>query len=87
MDATARKGCNRGVKQEVSMMDAVRLSPEHQVAIPQEVVQELHWEPGLELRMTVLDDVLQLVAVRDPRSLQGVMRGGPPFVREEDDRV
>ena len=68
-------------------MQAVHLRETGDVPIPASVLEELHWEPGVELRMTVLDDGLQLVAVRDPRTLRGVMRGGPQFVREEDDRV
>ena len=68
-------------------MDAVRVTQDRQVVVPPEVLKELDWEPGMELRMRVVDGTLQLIPVRYPLSLFGRYPGLPPFEREEEDRV
>ena len=56
-------------------MDTVKVSPKFQVVIPKMVREALKLEPGQQLHVYVLDDVIRLHRPRSIKDLRGIAKG------------
>ena len=56
-------------------MDTVKVSPKFQVVIPKKVREALKLEPGAQLHVYVLDDVIRLQRPRSIKELRGIAKG------------
>lgn len=66
-------------------MNTVTISPKFQVVIPQEVRELLALRSGGKMQVIPFRDRIELVPVRDARSLRGMVRGiDTRFDREAD---
>jgi len=68
-------------------MDIVTVSPKFQVVIPRSIRERTHIRPGDKLQVISFDDRIELVPVRDMRSMKGFLKGlDPEFKRDRRDR-
>jgi AbrB family looped-hinge helix DNA binding protein len=56
-------------------METVKVSPKFQVVIPKKVREALKLEPGTQLHVYVLDDVIRLQRPRSIKELRGIAKG------------
>ena len=68
-------------------MAAVKVSPKYQVVIPREVREQLKLRPGQRLDVFVYDGRIELVPVRRPAELRGLLRGIETSVARDEDRT
>jgi len=69
-------------------MDAVTVSPKHQVVIPKAVRERTHIKPGEKLQVLGFDDRIELVRTRPMRQMREFLGGlDATFVRDEKDRM
>lgn len=67
-------------------MNAVTVSPKFQVAIPQEVREQLHLEAGQKMQVIVYDNRIELIPLQSPSRLRGFLKGLDTTVPREADR-
>ena len=67
-------------------MSTVTLSPKFEVVIPQQVRQSLGLTPGVKLRVISYAGRVELVPVREMKSLRGFLKGMDTSIRREEDR-
>ena len=68
-------------------MSAVTVSSKYQVVIPEEVRKDMHIKPGQKFEVIVLDGCIELVPVKDVRSLRGTLKGmDTTGLRDKEDR-
>ncbi len=68
-------------------METVKVSPKFQVVIPREVRKAMNLRAGQRVRVFQYDNRIELVPVRDIRSLKGFLKGMDTDVPRESDRV
>lgn len=68
-------------------MTIVKISPKYQVVIPKEVREALGLKPGEKLRVFPCNGRIELVPVRDIRSLRGFLKGMKNDFEREKDRL
>ena len=69
-------------------MTTVTVSPKFQVVIPKEIRQKAGIQPGQKLEVFRVDDIIELVPVKDMKSMRGSLPGLSTEVdRSERDRV
>lgn len=67
-------------------MNAVTVSPKFQVAIPQEVREQLHLEAGQKMQIIAYDNRIELIPLQSPTRLRGFLKGLDTTVSREADR-
>lgn len=68
-------------------MNAVTVSPEFQVVIPQEVREQLHLEAGQKMQVIAYENRIELIPLRTPKQLRGFLKGIDTSVEREGDRA
>ena len=65
----------------------VKVSSKYQVVIPRDVRKALHIEPGDSFEVVPHEDRIELLPVRDIRTMRGFLKGIDTTVEREGDRV
>ncbi len=68
-------------------MHTVTISPKFQVVIPQQVREALQLLPGEKMRVLHFGNRVELIRVRDAKSLRGALAGMDTAIARESDRV
>jgi len=68
-------------------MTTVTVSPRFQVVIPSALRRRLGIEPGQKIEVLEYEGRLELVPVKDVRSMRGLLKGIDTDVPRDDDRV
>jgi len=69
-------------------MNTVTVSPKYQVVIPKQIRISAGIRPGQKLEVFRIGDSIEMVPVKDIRSMRGSLPGLKTIVeRDEDDRV
>ena len=68
-------------------MNTVTISTKYQVVIPKEVRSRLGIEVGQKFQVIEYGERIELVPVRDMKSMRGFARGISTTVRRERDRI
>ena len=68
-------------------MATVTVSPKYQVVIPREIREEFGIRPGEKVQIFVYEGRIELVPVREMRTLRGFLRGLDTSVGRDEDRV
>jgi AbrB family looped-hinge helix DNA binding protein len=68
-------------------MNAVTVSSKYQVVIPEEVRKDMSIKPGQKFEVIVFEGCIELVPVKDVRSLRGTLKGiDTSGLRDKEDR-
>jgi len=68
-------------------MDTIKISPKFQVVIPRRVRESMKLEPGTRLQVVQFDDRIELIPMRNAKSLRGSLPGLDVDVPRDNDRV
>ncbi len=67
-------------------MRSVTVSSKFQVVIPREVREAMGIQPGAKVQILQYDNRIELIPLREPKSLRGFLRGIETDVPREEDR-
>ena len=68
-------------------MKTVTVSSKFQVVIPREVRESMEIQPGTRVQVLQYENRIELIPIREPKSLRGFIKGIDPEVHREEDRV
>jgi AbrB family looped-hinge helix DNA binding protein len=68
-------------------MKAVTVSSKFQVVIPREVRESMDIQPGAKIQVLQYENRIELILLREPKSLRGFLQGIDTEVPREEDRV
>jgi AbrB family looped-hinge helix DNA binding protein len=68
-------------------MEIVSVSSKFQVVIPRSIRRTLHLKAGTRLQAIVYGDRIELIPVRTPKEMCGVLAGVDTTVERDEDRV
>jgi len=68
-------------------MKAVTVSSKFQVVIPREVRESMDIQPGTRVQVLQYENRIELIPLREPKSLRGFIRGIDTEVQRAEDRV
>lgn len=67
-------------------MNAVTVSPQFQIIIPQEVRDQVHLEAGQQMQVIAYNGRIELIPVQVPVHMRGFLKGIDTSVPREADR-
>jgi len=68
-------------------MKEVTVSSKFQVVIPREVRAAMDIQPGTRFQVLQYENRIELIPIREPKSLRGFIKGIDTEVRRDEDRV
>jgi AbrB family looped-hinge helix DNA binding protein len=68
-------------------MQAVTVSSKFQVVIPREVREAMELQPGTRVQVLQYENRIELIPLREPKSLRGFIKGIDTEAPREEDRV
>ena len=68
-------------------MKQVTVSSKFQVVIPREVRESMDIQPGTRVQVLQYENRIELIPLREPKSLRGFIKGIDTEVDREEDRV
>jgi AbrB family looped-hinge helix DNA binding protein len=68
-------------------MKSVTVSSKFQVVIPREVRESMNLQPGTRVQVLQYENRIELIPLKDPKALRGLIKGIDTEVRREEDRV
>lgn len=68
-------------------MTTVTISPKYQLVVPKAAREALQLEPGQKVEVLIYEGRLELVPLRDLKSVRGFLRGIDTGVPRDEDRV
>ncbi len=71
----------------VCRMETVTVSPKFQVVIPQKVREAIGLRSGEKIKVVSFRNRIELLPVRDVRSLRGYLKGIDASIERDEDRV
>jgi AbrB family looped-hinge helix DNA binding protein len=69
------------------VMKQVTVSSKFQVVIPREVRESMDIQPGTRVQVLQYENRIELIPLREPKSLRGFIRGIDTEVDRAEDRV
>jgi len=69
------------------IMNQVTVSSKFQVVIPREVRESMDIQPGTRVQVLQYENRIELIPLREPKSLRGFIRGIDTEVDRAEDRV
>lgn len=67
-------------------MNAVTVSSQFQIHIPQEVRDQVHLEAGQKVQVIAYNDRIELIPIQSPAKMRGFLKGIDTTVLREADR-
>ncbi len=68
-------------------MIAVTVSPKFQIVIPRDLRNSMDIQPGSKVQIFQYENRIELIPLRDPKSLRGFLKGIDTNIDRESDRV
>ena len=68
-------------------MESVKLSPKYQIVIPKRIREKLKLEPGQILQILEFDNRIEIVPLKNIKTMRGVLKGIDTNIEREGDRV
>ena len=68
-------------------MKAVTVSSKFQVVIPREVRESMDLQPGTRVQVLQYENRIELIPIKETKTLRGFLTGIDTEVRREEDRV
>ena len=68
-------------------MKAVTVSSKFQVVIPREVRESMALQPGTKVQVLQYENRIELIPIKEPKTLRGFIPGIDTEVPREEDRV
>jgi len=68
-------------------MKAVTVSSKFQVVIPREVRKSMDLQPGTRVQVLQYENRIELIPVKEPKTLRGFIKGIDTEVHRDEDRV
>ena len=68
-------------------MDTVTISPKFQVVIPQAVREAMKLTPGEKMRVLQFGNRVELIRVRGPKEVRGILAGMDTAIERDTDRL
>ena len=68
-------------------MDTVTISPKFQVVIPQAVREAMNLSPGEKMRVLQFGNRVELIRVRAPKEMRGLLAGMDTAIPRDTDQV
>jgi AbrB family looped-hinge helix DNA binding protein len=68
-------------------MRSLTISPKFQVVIPRDLREAMNIQPGSKVQVFRYENRIELIPLKDPKSLRGCLRGIDTNVDREIDRV
>ena len=68
-------------------MKSVTVSSKFQVEIPREVRESIDIQPGTRLQVFQYENRIELIPIKEPKSLRGFVKGIDTEVHRDEDRV
>lgn len=70
-----------------AVMIAVTVSPKFQIVIPRDLRNSMDIQPGSKVQLLQYENRIELIPLRDPKSLRGFLKGIDTNIDRESDRV
>lgn len=67
-------------------MNAVTVSPQFQILIPQEVRDQVHLEAGQQMQVIAYNGRIELIPIQSPAQMRGFLKGIDTTVPRDADR-
>ncbi len=67
-------------------MEAVKVSPKFQVSIPAKIRKSLNIKAGQKVLMIPIDGRIEMVPIKDAKTLRGIAKGIELNIEKEEDR-
>ncbi len=67
-------------------METVKVSPKFQVSIPAKIRKSLNIKAGQKVLMIPIDGRIEMVPIKDAKSLRGIAKGIDLNIEKEEDR-
>lgn len=68
-------------------MKTVAISPKFQVVIPKEVRETMNLSSGMRVEIIPYEGRIELIPIRPLHELRGVLKGIPPSIMREEERI
>ncbi|MBO6534678.1 MAG: AbrB/MazE/SpoVT family DNA-binding domain-containing protein [Balneolaceae bacterium] len=68
-------------------MEAVKVSPKFQISIPAKIMKSLNIKAGQKVLMIPIDGRIEMVPIKDAKSLRGIAKGIELNIEKEADRL
>ncbi len=68
-------------------MKAVTISSKFQVVIPREVRKSMDLQPGTRVQVLQYENRIELIPLKEPKTLRGFIKGIDTEVHRDEDRV
>ena len=68
-------------------MTTVTVSPKFQIVIPRDLRNSMDIQPGSKVQIFQYENRIELIPLRDPKSLRGFLKGIDTNIDRESDRV
>lgn len=68
-------------------MNTVTVSSKYQVVIPREVRESMDLQPGTRVQVLHYENRIELIPLKEPKSLRGFIKGIDTDVPREEDRI